>query len=319
MLHISEGRVLRATIAVLLAFGIVGAAPREKLSDAWWTGPMLAPSAATLPRGHVLVEPYLYDVIQYGAYNREGALGASSHSNTFGSLTYFIYGLTDRLNVGVIPTFGFATTSNAPSSSGVGFGDVALLAQYRIAQYRVGSWVPMTSINVQQSFPTGTYDRLGKNPNDGFGTGAHTTTLSLYTQSYFWMRNGRILRARFNASQAFSSSASVDGVSVYGTGAGFHGSAKPGNAFTFDVAGEYSITRKWVFALDAVYHHAASTQVIGVNSVTNSGPSDAYELAPALEYNWSPNVGVLFGLRVIPAGFNTSATVTPAFAINIVH
>ena len=35
----------------------------QSLDDAWWTGPMLAPSAATLPRGHFLIEPYLFDVI----------------------------------------------------------------------------------------------------------------------------------------------------------------------------------------------------------------------------------------------------------------
>jgi hypothetical protein len=34
---------------------------RQSRDDAWWTGPMLAPSAATLPRGHFLVEHYLYD------------------------------------------------------------------------------------------------------------------------------------------------------------------------------------------------------------------------------------------------------------------
>ncbi len=30
---------------------------RQSRDDAWWTGPMLAPSAATLPRGHFLIEP----------------------------------------------------------------------------------------------------------------------------------------------------------------------------------------------------------------------------------------------------------------------
>ena len=45
--------------------------PRQSLDDAWWTGPMLAPSAATLPRGHFLIEPYLYDVIVVGHYDRE--------------------------------------------------------------------------------------------------------------------------------------------------------------------------------------------------------------------------------------------------------
>jgi hypothetical protein len=52
---------------------------RQSLYDAWWTGPMLANSAATLPRGHYLIEPYVYDV-------------SSPHSDGFGSLTYMLYG-----------------------------------------------------------------------------------------------------------------------------------------------------------------------------------------------------------------------------------
>src|ERR1700723_3161845 len=79
----------------------------QSLDDAWWTGPMLANSAATLPRGHFLVEPYLYDVV-------------GAHSNGFGSLTYVEYGLVDRFTVGMIPTAGFNKMNDALSSSGVG-------------------------------------------------------------------------------------------------------------------------------------------------------------------------------------------------------
>lgn len=82
-------------------------ANREALGDAWWTGPMLANSAATLPQGHFLVEPYLYDVI-------------GAHSNGFGSLTYIEYGLFNRFTVGLIPTAGFNKMNDALSSSGSG-------------------------------------------------------------------------------------------------------------------------------------------------------------------------------------------------------
>jgi hypothetical protein len=280
---------------------------------------MLAPSAGTLPRGHVLIEPYLFDVIQYGSFDRNGAHEPASHANSFGSLTYMVYGLTDRLNVGLIPVFGFNTVSIGPSSAGIRFGDLSFQAQYRIAQYRPGSWLPTTSINVQESFPTGKYDRLDDNPSNGFGSGAHTTTVSIYTQTYFWMPSGRILRARLNASQAFSSAANIQGVSVYGTSAGFSGYARPSKAFTLDAAAEYSITKNWVFALDLIYHHAGNTQVVGTNGVTDSGPSREYEAAPAVEYNWTPNVGLLLGIRTIPSGRNASATLTPAIAINIVR
>lgn len=293
--------------------------PHQALSDAWWTGPLLAPSAGTLPRGHVLIEPYVYDVMQYGTYNSNGTPAGVTHSNSFGSLTYIIYGLAKRLSVGIIPVFAYNTVSNGPGSDGVKFGDFAVQAQYQLAQYRTGSWIPMTAINVEETFPTGKYDHLGDRPGDGAGSGAYTTTVSLYTQSYFWMSNRRILRFRLNFSQAFSGRASLDGVSVYGTGQGFHGYAKPGSGFTLDVAQEYSITRSWVFAIDEVYHHSGNTQVVGPGGVTNSGESHLYYLAPAIEYNWTPNVGAIVGARLVPTGNNTPATVTPVMAVNIVH
>ena len=58
----------------------VAAAPATKqtLDDAWWTGPILANSAATLPRGHVLIEPYVNDVM-------------TPSSNGFGSTAYVLY------------------------------------------------------------------------------------------------------------------------------------------------------------------------------------------------------------------------------------
>jgi len=206
---------------------------RQSLDDAWWTGPMLAPNASTLPRGHLLIEPYLYDVI-------------AAHSNGFGSLTYINYGLLDRLTFGMIPTAGFNQVSNGPSSSSAKLGDLTLQTQYRLTKFREASWIPTTSITVQETLPTGKYDRLGDRPSDGLGSGAYTTTLALYSQTYFWLPNGRILRMRFNLSQAFSSNVNVEDVSVYGTASGFRGNAKPGNSFLVDPSWEYSVTRSWV-------------------------------------------------------------------------
>lgn len=49
------------------------------------------------------------------------------------------------------------------------------------------------------------------------------------------------------------------------------------------------------------------------------GAGDAFGLAPAIEYSWSSRLGVLLGTRIIPAGHNTAATVTPAIAVDYVH
>jgi hypothetical protein len=322
--YVAVGALMVARLFVGAA-GIAGAQEaspvssvvRQSLDDAWWTGPMLAPNATTLPRGHLLIEPYLYDVI-------------SAHANGLGSLTYINYGLLDRVTVGLIPTGGFNVANSGPSSSSVELGDLTLQGQYRLAKFHEGSWTPTTSIVLQETVPTGKYDRLGDRPNDGLGSGAYTTTLAVYTQTYFWLPNGRILRARFDASQALSHDVNVEGVSSYGTTAGFSGQAKPGSSFLADSSWEYSVTRKWVLALDVTYRHNWNTQVTGYNAspssaqnpssvLLNSGSSEVFAFAPAIEYSWKSNLGVLVGTRVIPPSHNTNSTVTPAIAINYVH
>ncbi|HEV2680097.1 MAG TPA: transporter [Rhodanobacter sp.] len=292
------------------------ASVRQSLDDAWWTGPMLANSAGTLPPGHFLVEPYLYDI-------------SSAHSDSYGSRTYILYGLANRLTVGVIPVLGYNTMNGGAHSSHVGIGDFTLLAQYQLTQFHEGSWLPTIAVEVQETFPTGKYDRLGDRPADGFGSGVHTTTLQLNTQTYFWVPNGRILRMRFDISQAFSSNANIEDVSVYGTGPGFRGKAKPGSAFFADLSWEYSLTRSWVLALDLTYSHSRRTRVIGsmpdadgpltLHDIRlDSGSVTAFGFTPAIEYNWNSNIGVLLGTRVISGGRHTDTSVTPAVALNMV-
>jgi len=89
-----------------------------------------------------------------------------------------------------------------------------------------------------------------------------------------------------------------------------------------------------VLALDIVYQHNDNTHVSGSVAPANpaaapgapalpafegdSGTSASVAFAPAIEYNFSSRVGVLLGVRIIPVGRNTSATVTPAIALNMV-
>jgi hypothetical protein len=288
---------------------------------------MLAPSANTLPRGHFLLEPYLYDVVTQGFYDSHRNRVSLPHQHEFGSLTYMNYGLFDKLTVGLIPTFDYVDPSNAPGSGGVRVGDLTVQAQYRLHLFGEGSWIPTMSIALQQTLPTGEYDQLGNRASNGVGSGAFTTTPSFYSQTFFWMPNGRILRMRFNAAPSFSRQAEVRDMSVYGTSQGFRGYARPGASVFIDLAGEYSMTRHWVLALDATYRYQANTAVSGYSVLTrdsipvqlNSGISDAFGLAPAIEYNSKSNLGVLLGVRLIPSGRNTTDTITPALAINLVH
>lgn len=289
---------------------------RQALSDAWWTGPMLANSAATLPRGHALIETYVYDV-------------HSARGDSLGSLTYMLYGVSDALTLGVKPSFGFNAVRGARDSAGVGFGDLTLQAQYRLTRFDAARGIPALAISVQETVPTGRYDRLGTRPADGIGGGAWGTTVALYAQHYFWLPNGRILRGRINVSGTVSGRAPLHDVSIYGTSEGFRGNARPGRSFYLGGSLEYSVTKRWVLGLDATWTHNGATRIAGFGAsdpVTGVappvrleyGPSDAVALAPAIEYSWTPNLGVLLAARFIPKGHNVAPSVTPAVAINAV-
>jgi hypothetical protein len=316
---------------VTVATKVSPCADRHPMTDAWFTGPMLANTAATAPRGHYLYEPYLYDVSTQGSYTSTGARRATPRENSYGSLTYLIYGVTDRTGLGLIPTAGYNTITGQPSSSSPGMGDLSILLQRALTRFQPCRRVPAVSIAVEQSLPTGQFDRLGNRSANGFGAGAYTTMPAIYSQMYFWLPNRRIVRTRLDISDAFSRAVTVQGASVYGTSAGFRGTAHPGSSLYLDNSWEYSLTRSWVLALDATFRNTCNTRVVGsyplngspvqsaTTTVANSGRSDAWGLAPAVEYSWRPWIGVLVGVRTIPAGRNTGESVTPAVAVNIVH
>ncbi len=315
-----------AAAASALALALLGCAPAAALElqsreDAWWTGPMLAASGATLPQGHALIEPYLFNDVTNARFDAAGNRHAVPTDNTLGSLTYMLYGLTDRVTVGMIPRFFYDVPAHGADSSGIAVGDLTVQAGYGLTQFQDGHRIPSISVVIDETLPTGRYEQL-RRASDGFGAGAYTTGLSVYSQQYFWMPNGRILRARLDLTYALSSSASLSGENAYATPAGFHGQATPGDSATIDAAAEYSITREWVAALDVVYQHNDSTHVHGSVPdglfAADSGSSYSLGFAPALEYNWSARAGVLLGVRIIQIGRNTSASITPAVAVNLV-
>jgi hypothetical protein len=301
---------------------------RQSLDDAWWTGPLLAAGAATLPKGHVLFEPYFFDIDTYAHFDLSGNRSDIADRHYLGSQSYLLYGLVDDFTVGLIPRFGFNDVPSGRDSSGVRVGDLTLQAQYLLTRFHPGSRMPTTSIVLQETLPLGEFDRLGDRPSNGVGGGAYATTVELHSQTYFWMPNGRILRSRLNLSYTKSNSANLQDVSVYGTPDGFRGDARPGDSYNVTAAWEYSATQQWVLALDVFYQHDGDTRVRGnvtddfgarTSFLADSGSGHQIGTAPAVEYNWSPQAGVIAGFRWIFAGANASASLAPVVAINLVY
>lgn len=322
--------VLGLSSACAMAAGVDHEQP---IGDALLTGPLVAPNPTALPKGHWNVEPYLLDSIAYGSYDNNWDHMNTDNAHAFRSVTLLEYGLTDRLSVALLPQFGYNLVEHGPDSNGLRLGDTTLRGHFMLTEFHKGSWMPTTAIALSQTLPSGKYDGLGDNPSNGLGSGIWTTKVGLWTQGYFWMPNGRILRARLALSYAMPDNhASVTGVSVYGTPRSFNGSIDTGNTFAADMSFEYSMTRHWVPVIEVVYSHTDGGRVAGTIAsqsasgillnpavTTDTKASESFEVAPAVEYSWNQHYGLIVGAEVTVAGRNTGSVVTPQAALNIYY
>jgi hypothetical protein len=275
---------------------------RTAMQSARWTGPMLASNAETLPKGHGYTEPYFFDVITGGNHYP-------------GSSGFYQYGLAEGFTVGLQPNFAVGTKRPNREFS---VGDLKLLSQLRLTHFTPDNRIPTVAIVLQENLPIGKHDKLGID-KAGHGSGSFATEVGVNVQHYFLLGNGRLLRGRINLLKSFPHGADVEDRSVYGTGPGFRGHAKPGSKTTLIAAVEYSLTREWVLAFDVIRESTGKTKLKGRYDggplIEQTFPSShQIGFAPAIEYNWSDTTGVLFGLWINPKGHNAPASVIPAFA-----
>lgn len=319
--------LLVASLVAAAIPAVAAAAARQSLDDVWWTGSLLAQSATTLPAGRFYTEPTLADNIPYARFDSEGKAHRIPHENEISSSMPLKYGITDRLAVGAVLRLGYDWTVHGPSGSAISVGDPSLQLQYRLTRYRPDSWAPAIALSVQESLPAGRYDRLARQTS-AFGTGAYATTVAGCFQSFFWIPNGRVVRARVDLFYTVSRRVSVEGRSVYGTPDDFRGYAKRGDSAAVDLAFEYSATRNWVLASDFWLERDASTRVSGISpraaaaslkflSVARLGRE--LIVAPAIEYNWSSRLGVIVGVRTTVVGRNETGFAAPIAAFSYLH
>ncbi|HJP68490.1 MAG TPA: hypothetical protein VJ846_06275 [Sphingomicrobium sp.] len=276
---------------------------RAAMNSARWTGPLLASTAETLPQGHFYTEPYFFDAIAGGRHNP-------------GSSGFYQYGLFNNYTVGVQPFFSLGTRKY---NRDIAIGDFKLLSQLRLSHFTPKHRVPSIALVMNLVLPTGKHDNL-KALKEGHGSGSFAPEIGVNVQQYFLLKNGRLLRARFNFLENFPIRGRVSGRSVYGTLPGFQGHAKRGSKTTLVGAVEYSVTREWVVAMDVEGDSWGRTRVNGRNadgSLVQQTSSRSWDIgfAPAIEYNWSDRAGAILGLWIVPKGHNSSSSVTPAIAI----
>lgn len=310
-------------VAVLLALTLVALTPafagdREKLGDAWWTGPLETPNPNTLPKNAFYGETYFVVEQDNGSYNGNSKQVGAPHDNDYQSVTLFTYGLTNRVNLQLLPAFdGQRNAGGNPPSSGMEVDNLTVRLPIQLLKYKEGG-MPL-SLTVAPSFiaPTGA----------GL-TNVWTPFVGIWAQRPFWMPGGRILRVR--AAQSFlfplqDKKFADSSLTVCGTADCV---SDQGKYYKTQIGMEYSLTKHWVPAWDFYFKYgdlnttknaAGVTTGVGACATTtvtnNCNTFFAFRIDPAIEYNFTGNVGIIAGVEMTVAGRNTGSYIAPQIAL----
>jgi hypothetical protein len=313
-----------ASKLALLGLGLPSATNAQQadlaVRNQWFTGSLEASSPALSKAGALAIEPYFIFQSNTGTYDNHGDhVAGTDNISEVQSFVVLKYGITNRLSVQALPSVGHVW-NDLGSSDGIGFGDLPIELEYRFKNENGRTGSPSITGSFGIGLPTGGYDRLGSTL-DGFGSGVFTAKQGIVVETLFDTRGGHPVRARlFGAIYEPLASASVRDVSVYGSAAGFHGNGQPGVSGQIGFAAGYAFTRRWVIALDIVQNVAAPYRLYGVDVSGEPANSRGKErlstaLAPAIEYNWAVNAGLIFGVEASVAGRNSASYVAPQIAV----
>ena len=296
---------------------------QQTVSNQWFTGSLVSPSPALPVAGLVAIEPYDIVTLNTGSYDARGNHhGGSNNPRSNTELSLLEYSITKRLSIETIPVGTYAWNSKT-TSHGEEIADLPVDLKYRVLDQNTVTGAPSVTFDLGMEFPTGPHDQLATGL-DGAGGGSFNLRQGITLQSLFDTWGNHPLRIRvWEQFQLPLTHPSVKDVSVYGTGAGFNGTAHPGDQWAAGISPEYAINQRWLLATDIVYSYADGSRVrgedaFGGNVNFSSGSSKNWSFAPAVEYNWSWQYGVIAGVQYTLAGHNTSSYVAPQIALNMV-
>lgn len=292
----------------------------------WNTGPLLCPPYELCSKGTYNVEPYLFINTIYGVYNENWK--QSSIDNVIQAYNYNLIqlGLSDYFNVSLTPQFFYQSHRNYSVAN---IGDLILQSIIGITQDTSDSKLPGMNFGFKTTIPLGRYKNLSPDGTvaDAVGGGSYRPTIDFNIGKQFHISGYHFLILRSYFAYQFYNKFKVQGFHSYGGGYGTKGTMKMGAQYTFTAAFEYSFSRHGVFSFDFNYQHNNKMTFKGqegyidinktVQSFSGVPSSDQLSIAPALEYNFNGNVGIIAGVWFSIAGRNAQAFVCPTAAINI--
>jgi hypothetical protein len=295
------------------------------IHNPWLTGPLLAPSDYTVSPGNANYEPYLYVTAITGGYDRDWKVVKSKHvfrSNVF--QPEVDVGLTSWLDFEIYPTLNYNYTDHQARWT---LGDLPVLINIQLYKPKTAlSWIPAVKFSLIESLPIGKYRRLNpkKQGTDFGGSGSFETSFGLTFGKLWHFSNIYFMTTRLYLQYTLPAATHLKGFNYYGGGFGTNARFFPRQVFSVDFAVEINLSEHWALACDVVglglgrSHFTGNPGFLaeGVPAPLGAPAGVQYSLAPAIEYNWNANLGVIGGSWFSFAGRNSSRFWSAVLALN---
>lgn len=280
----------------------------------WFTGPLLTPTPVNMVPGHPVIEPSFQVVSTYGKYNENKRLEGTTNMWTLKPLIDFQMGFTNRIGLEIVAA---VTSSYKKGGSATRPIDTFLRFGYQVSNDQRGTWMPDFRIILQETLPTGSYQKLNpkKFGTDLTGMGSFQTGIYLVYQKLFHITNGHRLSIRSSLAYLYPAPVHVKGFNTYGGGHGARAKVYPGNLFQAYFSAEYSLSKYWAIINEWILFQNAKNRFRGKPGFLPDGqPSkiftgSSHQLSTALEleHTFSARFGMLLGTWFTVNGRNSLA------------
>lgn len=284
----------------------------------WLTGPLIAPTGTAIPYGNFLIQYYTFYTTYNGTYNKDWRPTSASHNfYSLNSQVFLFFGLTPWCDINIIPQVFYNRTSNQHSWE---FGDLTTGLDFQLLAADYTPYFPGIKFAVREVFPTGPFQRLNpkKLLTDQTGAGTFATQFNLVLYKMFHLSGFHWLTMTASAQYQVNTQVDVSGFNTYGGGHDTHGKVSPGNTFQGILSFEYKFNKRWGITLDNIYTHTNKTEFCGTSTESVGLPSnEQISFAPAIEYNFSSQLGIIGGCWFSALGRNS--TVFRSGVVNLLY
>jgi len=286
----------------------------------WYTGSLLSTSGRVMDVGDYAYQPYLFFTDEYGSYDDNYSFRSQTSLYQIQTIQIFQGSLTSFADFQIL---GQAFSNFKKGASSTNIGDTNVLLGLQVSWAKPGTYIPDIRLTISETFPTGKYDNLSpsKLGTDETGEGSFQTNIALNYQQLFYPSPCHPLRIRMNVRYSILSDLCASNFHAYGGEKGAEDHVNPGNQILFLFSPEYSLSQKWVITADLTYQHNWETIVKTEKPESKKGektilPSqDLFAFAPAIEYNFSKDLGIIGGVWFSLAGRNTEAFASLVFSL----